>query len=255
MNAHRWGRVTPVTRHASEHTDDRATGVARARNAHAEQHRQEPLLDGPLPAARQVDGAADRGDAAHGAAVARRGGRRRGRDLRHGGRVPPDPAAVERPAGQPHRLPGVRREQPLLAGELDRRGAAQRPRGAQQHHGRRLGEPERPVARAQRAPARQPRPARPRRADRIGEEAGGDDLRRRAGDAAARRGLQLPAARRLPRARRQHRAHPRHQVSSRCGRTATRTPRSSTTSPGRRCWPASARCAPTGASIAARSIP
>ena len=156
---------------------------------------------------------------------------------------------------EPDRLPGDRREQPLLAGELDRRGAAQRPRGAQQHHGRRLGEPERPVARAQRAPARQPRPARPRRADRIGEEAGGHDLRRRAGDAAARRGLQLPAARRLPRARRQHRAHPRHQVPSRCGRTATRTPRSSTTSPGRRCWPASARCAPTGASIAARSIP
>ena len=126
------------------------SGRARRRVlCHAEQHRQEPLLDGPLPAARQVDGAADRGDPAHGAAVARRGSGGGGGDLRHGGRVPPDPAAIERPAGQPDRLPGARRQQPLLDRELDRRGAAQRPRGAQQHHGRCVGEPERAVARAQ----------------------------------------------------------------------------------------------------------
>ena len=68
------------------------------------------------------------------------------------------------------------------------------------------------VARAQRPAARQPRRARSRRADRIGEEAGGDDLRRGAGHPAARRGLQFPAARRLPRARRQHRPHPRREV-------------------------------------------
>ena len=74
-------------------------------------------------------------------------------------------------------------------------------------------------------------------------------------DAAARRGLQLPAARRLPRARRQHRAHPRRQVPCAAARRQPACRRSSTTSPGRRCWPASARCAPTGASIAARSIP
>ena len=163
---------------------------------------------------------------------------------------------IERPGcRQPDRLPGDRREQPLLDRELDRRGAAQRPRGAQQHHGRRLGEPERPVARAQRPPARQPRRARPRRADRIGEEAGGDDLRRRAGHPAARRGLQLPAARRLPRARRQHRPHPRREVPPAAARRRSARRRRSTTSPGPRCWPASARCAPTGASIAARSIP
>src|SRR3954471_18600201 len=87
--------------------------------AHAEQHCEEPLLDGPLPATRQVDGAADRGDPAHGPAVAWRGGRWRGGDLRHGRRIPPDPAAVEWSSGEPDRLPGNRREQPLLAGELD----------------------------------------------------------------------------------------------------------------------------------------
>ena len=141
-------------RHSAAHARGRRwrhlSGARAASRAHAEQHRQESVLDGALPAARQVDGAADRGDPAHGAAVARRGSRGRRRDLRHGGRVPPDPAAVERRTGQPDRLPGVRREQPLLDRELDRRGAAQRPRGAQQHHGRCVGEPERPVARAQR---------------------------------------------------------------------------------------------------------
>ena len=83
------------------------------------------------------------------------------------------------------------------------------------------------VARAQQPAAGRPRRARSRRADRIGEEAGGDDLRRGPGHPAARRGLQFPAARRLPRARRQHRPHPRREVPPAAAgrRPACRQPR------------------------------